>query len=218
MGKLELLSEYINECGNLNTSETEEYRKLGDEIFSCFGSEIKNMENTMFGGYYNPIIQKVICGTGELVDYKEDMQRIKMQLINYRANIENELAEKEIDKLRLQVEISKNQAINITNTATGGVANAQATSSSTVLVMMTIEQAIENMTNLPSHILDDEEKDLLEGKLSSLEVAKNSKNKANISDKLGSVLKYIGDKSVEVGIAVLPYLGEVSKFIESLQL
>ena len=56
----------------------------------------------------------------------------------------------------------------------------------------------------------------LEEKLSAIEVARTSGNKEKIVGKVGNVLKYIADKGIEVGIAALPYLGEISKLIQNM--
>lgn len=89
-------------------------------------------------------------------------------------------------------------------------ANASAT------VTISISNTIELINQLPPDVLSDEEKEELEEKLSAVEVAKTSGNKEKLMGKVGNVLKYIADKSIEVGIAALPYLGEISEFIKSM--
>lgn len=66
---------------------------------------------------------------------------------------------------------------------------------------------------LPEDVLSQEDKDELEEKLAAVEVARNGKDKEKLASKVVNVLKYITDKGVEVGIAVLPYLGEIPKII-----
>ena len=46
----------------------------------------------------------------------------------------------------------------------------------------------------------------------SIEALKE-KNKDKAKEKVFKVLKYIIDKGFEVGIAILPYSGEISKFL-----
>ncbi|GEM_PF-905942 len=85
-----------------------------------------------------------------------------------------------------------------------------------VTVTISISNTIELINQLPSNVLSDKEKEELEEKLSAVEVAKTSENKEKLMGKVGNVLKYIADKSIEVGIAALPYLGEISEFIKSM--
>lgn len=89
-------------------------------------------------------------------------------------------------------------------------ANASAT------VTISISNTIELINQLPPDVLSDQEKEELEEKLSAVEVAKTSGNKEKLMGKVGNVLKYIADKGIEVGIATLPYLGEISEFIKSM--
>jgi hypothetical protein len=99
------------------------------------------------------------------------------------------------------------QQLIISNNST---ANANAT------VTISISNTIELINQLPPEVLSDKEKEELEEKLSAIEVAKTSGNKEKLAGKVGNVLKYIADKGIEVGIAALPYLGEISKFIQSM--
>lgn len=50
--------------------------------------------------------------------------------------------------------------------------------------------------------------------MASLELLTKSGDKEKASKKLGSILKYVADKGIEVGIALLPYLGEISKLLQ----
>ena len=62
--------------------------------------------------------------------------------------------------------------------------------------------------SIPNEKLSLDEKEQLEGKLSKLEI---EKEKSKVWDKAQSVLKWIADKGVEVGIAALPYIVEMLK-------
>ena len=77
---------------------------------------------------------------------------------------------------------------------------------------ITIKSTIEDINKISDNILDKEAKEYLEEILYSIEALKE-KNKDKAKEKVFKVLKYIIDKGFEVGIAILPYLGEVSKVL-----
>ena len=83
-----------------------------------------------------------------------------------------------------------------------------------LVVTVTIKQTLERINNLPDDILSKEDKESLEEKVASLELLTKSGDKEKASKKLGSILKYVADKGIEVGIALLPYLGEISKLLQ----
>ena len=66
-------------------------------------------------------------------------------------------------------------------------------------------------------LMSKEDKESLEEKVASLELLTKSGDKEKASKKLGSILKYVADKGIEVGIALLPYLGEISKLLQGNQ-
>ena len=92
----------------------------------------------------------------------------------------------------------------------------KASASSSAVVTVSISNTIELINKLPADVLSNKEKEELEEKLSAIEVARTSGNKEKIVGKVGNVLKYIADKGIEVGIAALPYLGEISKLIQNM--
>ena len=84
------------------------------------------------------------------------------------------------------------------------------TSNASINQNITIKSTIEDINKIPDNILDKEAKEYLEEILYSIETLKEE-NKDKAKEKVFKVLKYIIDKGFEVGIAILPYLGEVSK-------
>ena len=75
-----------------------------------------------------------------------------------------------------------------------------------VSITISLEQTINLIESIPNDKLSSDEKEQLEGKLSKLGT---EKEKSKVWDK---VLKWIADKGVEVGIAVLPlYCRNVKK-------
>lgn len=81
-----------------------------------------------------------------------------------------------------------------------------------------LDQTIENIHFIPETVLSKSDMDILEDKLSAFELILKKKDKAKLFDKLGRVIKFVADKGVEVGIAVLPYLGEIAKYIPVLKI
>lgn len=199
MGKIENLSNYITKCDE--SVQERDMEILLEEIIHTYSPEIPQMIDGLdMYGY----------GDSSETNYKGDLQLIKAKLINYRDNLEREELKElnEIEKLRLQQSI-----LNINNTTNNTNTNTATASSQ---VFFTIEQAMENIKSLPEHILSTEEKEILEGRLSALELSLNKKDKEALIDKLGKTIKYISDKGIEVGIAILPYLGEIAKYIPTL--
>lgn len=102
---------------------------------------------------------------------------------------------------------SNNKNINIyNNPVNNNTANASINQN------ITIKSTIEDINKIPDNILEKEDKEYLEEILYSIEALKD-KEKDKAKEKIFKVLKYIIDKGFEVGIVILPYLGEVSKIL-----
>lgn len=199
MGKIENLNMYIEKCDV--SMQKEDMEILLEEIIHTYAPEIPLITDGLdMYGY----------GDASNINYKGDLRLLKAKLINYRDNLEQEEinVSREIEKLRLQQSILNiNNSTNNTNTNTATASNQ---------VVFTIDQALKNISSLPETVLSSEEKEILEGKLSAIELSLNKKDKGALIDKIGKAVKYISDKGIEVGIAILPYLGEIAKFIPTL--
>lgn len=125
---------------------------------------------------------------GMPTDYLGDIQLLKAHLINHKVNLENNI----IFSVR-----DSSQIFNI-----------QQTQNTNVSITISLEQTINLIESIPNDKLSSDEKEQLEGKLSKLGT---EKEKSKVWDKTQSVLKWIADKGVEVGIAVLPYIVEMLK-------
>lgn len=77
-----------------------------------------------------------------------------------------------------------------------------------VSIQISFNQTISAIEAIPNVILSQDEKEMLEGKLSKLNT---EKDKSKLWGKAQSVLKWIADKGIEVGIAALPYIVESLK-------
>jgi hypothetical protein len=69
---------------------------------------------------------------------------------------------------------------------------------------------------LSENSITNNDKEILEDKIAALEMASKTQNKDKVIGKLGNLLKDIIDKGIDVGIAVLPYLGEIAKKVQSM--
>lgn len=199
--KVSILENYIGECTDaIDKRNVERAKHLQKELLGVYNSEIKNMTSQLSN--YNSF------GSGN-VDFIGDLIILRAMLHNYKANIEeNErLINYELEKLKLQQAITT-----ITNQNSN---NISTNVSSENIINVTFEQALKNITNLDNK-LNDNEKDELEDKISSLKIAAESKDKTKILNKIGNILKFIAEKGIEVGIAVLPYLGEISKLVSTM--
>jgi uncharacterized protein YecA (UPF0149 family) len=204
MGKIKLINDYMNRCAEiLQRRSYLQAEILEKEIISVFGSEIQDITSNLS-----------VYEIGTDTNFFEDLTLLKAILENYKSNLEleEERRKDEIEILRLKQPISTAHFNNQNTNSSSANANA------TNIVEVKIEQALENIANLNEEILSKDDKDKLEGLLSSIEVAKNSKDKDKLLNKIGNVLKFIAEKGVQVGIATLPYLGEVSKFVSSLKI
>lgn len=202
MTKLEFIQSYIDKCISCENNTLAE--SLVIEIEGVFTDEIPRITNQL---------NRYSWGIDTDVDYMHDVKLLQQKLENYKINlIEQEIkAQRNLETLRLQEAISKNK---IQVNAYGGSANSNSTANSSSTVTVEIDQIINAINEISPDILSDTNKEELEEKLAAIEVAKISGNKEKLGDKVGNVLKYIADKGIEVGIAVLPYLGEISKLIK----
>lgn len=199
MDKMSVLNSYIEKCDeNIERKDPSKAEILMDEVIGVFEAEIPDIKS-----------QLTMYGWGESsVNHFKDLAVIKAILINYRANLkrEDDIRSAELEMLRL-----KQSILNINNTNNN---EALSTAKASVAVTVTIKQTLESINNLPENVLSKEEKESLEEKVASLELLTKSGDKEKASKKLGGILKYVADKGIEVGIALLPYLGEISKLLQ----
>lgn len=198
MNKLKLVEEYIRRADEIIESKNRTTAKdFTREVIAVFQSEIPKITSELTAYRFS----------GDQDDIK-DTSTLRAMLFNYSTNIkrEDEIRKNDLEKLKLQQSIL---TINNTNhNESSSEANANVT------VVVTVNQAIENINNLPDDILSKEDKESLEEKVASLDLLTKSGDKEKASKKLGGILKYVADKGIEVGIALLPYLGEISKLLQ----
>lgn len=188
MGKIDTLNKYIERADEILISkDIGAARDYQDEVIGVYDAEIPNIRG-MLDNY----------GIATLYgdrspDFLGDVKILKAKLINHRENISEKLfGAAPADDAG---EININQTTNVTTSIT-----------------MTFNQTIDTISTIPEDILSEEDKEILQGKLAGIEsMCQKGESKQKIWSKVGSVLKWIGDKGVEVGIAALPYIVEVLK-------
>ncbi len=176
--KIELINEYIERCEKCSQ---ENARQLVHEIIAVYENEIKGITTNL---------DSYSWGHKNLteIDYLSDTKFLKAHLINHKANLENNLR---------FTEGTPSQIFNINQSQ-----NAE------ISISITFEQTISAIEAIPDETLSQDEKELLEGKLTKIST---EKDKSKLWEKAQSALKWIADKGIEVGIAALPYIAEALK-------
>lgn len=179
--KLKMLDNYINELNTaVEENNTENAKRLQTEVIAVYDSEIASLKNKLDN--YDTIGHW--CGNTP-VDYIGDARLLSAKLNNYKLNLASGLY------LHLK---DADGTVNVTQQVSQDVTNT---------VTVSLEQTIKNINELSSSELSDQDKEILNGKLASISV-ENDKQKR--WDKVGSVLKWIAEKGIEVGTAALPYI------------
>lgn len=183
--KIKFIDGFINEIDKiLENKDVDNAEKQQKNIIAVFGSEISNIKNGLSN--YD------MCGLYDdnyKPDFLGDLEILKSKLLNYKANIYMEG-----DKKTAQNIIYNENISNINTT-----------------IVITINDTIEKINHFPDNIVSKEEKEAIEDKLASLEMSVKSKDKSKTKSKIANMLKYIGDKSIDVTIALLPALGSISE-------
>ena len=191
--RIKKLDEHIEECRNV----------LKNNIPREAVNQIENIKKAYEGTKkftVEPYYKYINLTPTILHDYPEQLNRLEkliLQMEVYRAEL--------MDEHNMQQNQTNSQNININN-QNNNTANASINQN------ITIKSTIEDINKIPDNILDKEAKEDLEEILYSIEALKD-KEKDKAKEKIFKALKYIIDKGFEVGIAILPYLGEVSKIL-----
>lgn len=184
--KIQLIDEYIAKCDSCTKKDSEKFVR---ECISLFENEISNITDGL-DIYNNEHMFDLLSVQTRNVDCLDDVILLKKKFLNYKATLEFDLEKsKNINSQTVNVHQSQNQS-NQTN------------------INISFEKTIKTIEAIPNEKLSQDEKELLEGKLSKLNT---EEDKSKLWEKTQSVLKWIADKSVEVGIAALPYIAEALK-------
>ena len=181
MSKTSIISSYISKCKKvLEDKDIEAAKELEDEIVSVYYAEIKEL-TTGLDNYAG-------LGYPREINFLKDIKLLKAKLENYRSDLKRTPMEKAS---------TKNTTFNINNSSSTSINNE---------ISITLEQTMKNINDIPSNILTDDEKQELEDKLASLQLAVNSKNKEKIGTKLLNVLKFVINKGPETYIAIADFI------------
>lgn len=178
--KLKIVEDYICQLDDaIARKDGEKAKKLQTEIIAVYEPEIPGLKVNL-SNY--PIVS---YDSDVPVDYIGDASLLKAKLQNYSLNLASGLYKPFRDT---------DGKVNVTQHVNQDVSTT---------VVVTIEQAIHNIQELPESVLSDEEKELLSGKLASISVEKDKEKRWK---KISSALKWIAEKGIQVGIAALPYI------------
>lgn len=190
MGKLEDLNEYIKQCEHVKSSTKTEIENCIEKIVYIYENEIPGITSRL--EFYNCFDEN------HYIDYKEDLEKIKAILANYRSNIEIEE-----QKRKEELEIARLNQANIQ-------LNNSSSSISTNTITISIAQVMDCINEISDEVMSRDEKDELEDKISGIDAAIKSEKNDKAKEKILSVIKFLADKGADALIAMLPYLGQMA--------
>jgi hypothetical protein len=184
MNKIEFINSYIDLCDKV--TESNQAKTVVNDIRMIFIDEIPSIDmNLDLGRITNDNIN---C-TDKM--YLNDLRRLKLRLVNLRANL---MMEEEKEKRKLE-ELSLQKSILTVNNSNSNIVNIDITFDQ-------VREKVENMTSLK----ETEIQEVLH-KVNELEnILKSSDRKAKKWENAKEIIKWIADKSVDIGIAFLPLL------------
>ena len=180
--KIKIIDEYIGRLNDaIEGNDREKAKKLQTEIIAVYEPEIDSLKSELDN--YN----FAHFGTNTPVDYVGDAKLLKAKLQNYKLNLASGLY-KPFQSAEGAVTVTQhvNQDVNAT-------------------LVVTFEQVIHNIQQLPDSVLSDEEKEVFSGKIAAISAEKDKEKRWG---KVCSALKWIAEKGIQVGIAALPYIGK----------
>ena len=178
--KIQKIDEYIEKLDYVieinNESEAGQLRR---EIIAVYEHEIKGIRNGLDA--YSADRALVSRPYNDV----RDARLLRAKLDNYKINLKTGLH---------TVLRGNDSSVNV-------IQNNQQEMHSSITI--TLQQTISDINSLPENILSNEEKEILCGKLATLSAEKNSKSRW---EKAQGILKWIADKSIELGKVALPYV------------
>lgn len=179
--KLQMLESYIDKLETaVSQNDNAKAKTLQKEIIAVYEPEIASLRSQLDSQDVSHLLHNASS-----VDYIGDAKLLQKKLQNYRLNLVTGI---------YKPFQSSDGAVTVTQHVNQDV-------SATVVV--TFEQTIHNIQELPESVLSDEEKEMLSGKLASISAEKDKENRW---EKISSALKWIAEKGIQVGIAALPYI------------
>ena len=177
--KIAWIESYITRCDEAEQQKNgAKADAVAGEIISVFTPELPQISAHVY-----------ILDDNDLETSMRNVALVRAKLKNYILNL----------KSGLQRHLYTDNGIHLEQTTFQNVEN---------VVSISITQTAECINRLPDSVLSPEEKELLNGKLMSIET---SPDKSTRWEKAKSALKWIAEKSIEVGTAALPYIVEALK-------
>lgn len=182
--KIRTIDGYIEHLeDSISTGDSKKAENLQTEIIAVYEPEIAglkvNLDNYSVSHIYlnNP------------VDYIGDAKLLKAKLQNYKLNLASGL-------YKPFQGADGAGAVTVTQHVNQDVCTE---------VVITLDQVISNIQNLPETELSAEDKDILSGKIAAIS---SEKDKEKRWEKVSGTLKWIAEKGIQVGIAALPYIAK----------
>ena len=180
MDKLEFIDSYIKQCDEIiAANDYNGAKSLSTDIVSTFKNEIDNIKDELDNYSLSGFY------SSRKTDFLGDLKLLKQKLENYYYTIraENEKMQYELEMARLAQPIL--------------TASAEA--------KQTVNNNI-SIYGVPKEELSEGEKKEIKDLLYSLEGIKSTKDRNMFWEKAKGLLKYLLDKGIDVGIAILPYI------------
>ena len=197
MEVVKLLDDYIEKLDNAQNLSSSELGQLIEEITRVVFDDSEVMELCL--NYY--------LSYKEYDDFLSDVQKLKAKLKYKRATIidENKTTEeheqREIEKLRLQVELAKESSA-VHNHNINNVENKNIINNTMNISFEDARKTINDMSSLSENEIEE-----IQSKINVLEEIVNSKeSKSKKWSKAKDIIKWVADKGVDVGIALLPLI------------
>ncbi len=201
MEVVKLLDDYIEKLDNAQNLFEFDLEKLIEKITRVVLD--KDEVVSLCLNYYNPYEDEE--------ELWSDAEKLKAKLKYKRATIidENKATEeheqREIEKLRLQVELAKESSA-VHNHNINNVENKNIINNTMNISFEDARKTINDMSSLPENEIEE-----IQNKINAIEEIVNSKDsKSKKWSKAKEIVKWIADKGVDVGITLLPLLLKMS--------
>ena len=181
--KLQMLKSYIDKLETaVSQNDNAKAKTLQREIIAVYEPEIVSLRSQLDSQDVSHLLPNAPS-----IDYIGDAKLLQKKLQNYRLNLVTGIYKPfQSSDGAVTVTQQVNQDVNAT-------------------IVVTFEQVIHNIQQLPNAVLSDEEKEVLSGKIAAISAEKDKEKRWG---KVCSALKWIAEKGIQVGIAALPYIAK----------
>lgn len=190
---------YIDLCSEaIEIGDSAIAYKLYDVIIATFENEVETIYSRYSG----------VAEAKGHVDYVQELTYLRGELQSYLFKIDDEersrVLKEEVQRLCKEEGLSEKKPPN-TDILTRPLAGTQ-----------DLQRVLSNIRRLPDNILEPMDKKYIKAKLAALELAKKNKNRKAIIEKIDTIIEFIADRKIEVGLSLLPYLGDSAKMVKKL--